>query len=84
MEKPCVYILISDKGRRYIGSTSNLEQRISQHNRKHKGFTGTTEKWELEIAVECRSINEARKLESKLKSLKNSSKAIDYLKKVQG
>jgi putative endonuclease len=84
LNKHCVYILISNKGRRYIGSTSNIEQRISQHNRRHKGFTGTKEKWELEIAVECESINEARKLELKLKSLKNSNKAIDFLKKAQG
>lgn len=83
MKKHWVYILISDRGRRYIGSTSNLEQRISQHSRKHKGFTGTREAWELEIAVECESILDARGLESKLKSFKNSTKAIEYLKKAQ-
>lgn len=83
MKKHWVYILVSDRGRRYIGSTSNLEQRISQHNRKHKGFTGTRERWKLEITVECESINEARKLELKLKSFKNSRKAIDFLKKAQ-
>ncbi|MBI2416537.1 MAG: GIY-YIG nuclease family protein [Ignavibacteriales bacterium] len=34
-----VYLLQSTKERHYIGFTSNLQQRLSQHNRKHHGST---------------------------------------------
>ncbi|MCL5027680.1 MAG: GIY-YIG nuclease family protein, partial [Bacteroidetes bacterium] len=48
MPKYYVYILRSSGGRYYIGFTSNLTRRISQHNKKHKGFTGrSSETWEL-------------------------------------
>jgi putative endonuclease len=74
-----VYILCSNKGRHYIGYTSNLPQRIAQHNRKHKGFTGTTEKWELAVSKEIPDKSAAMVLEKQLKSFKNSKRAIDYL-----
>jgi putative endonuclease len=77
-----VYILISNRNRFYIGYTSNLEQRIPQHNRKHKGFTGTKETWKLRISTECEDKIEAMELEKYLKSLKNSKKAIEYLEKL--
>ena len=76
-----VYILQSDNNRHYIGYTSNLKQRISQHNRKHKGFTGTKEKWEILMSYELADKKSAMELEKYLKSLKNSEKAINYLKK---
>ena len=78
-----VYILRSDKGRHYIGYTSNLPQRLSQHKRKHKGFTGTkNESWELLYSLELTNKISAMELEKHLKSFKNSSKAIDYLKRL--
>ncbi|NJD22560.1 MAG: GIY-YIG nuclease family protein [Melioribacter sp.] len=78
-----VYILRSDKGRYYIGCTSNLSQRLSQHNRKHKGFTGAmNETWGLQYSLELTDKISALKLEKHLKSFKNSSKAIDYFKKL--
>jgi putative endonuclease len=80
MQSYFVYILRSDKGRHYIGYTSNLSQRLSQHNRKHKGFTGTkNESWELLHSLELIDKISAIELEKHLKSFKNSSKAIDYL-----
>jgi putative endonuclease len=82
MESYFVYILQSSKSRHYIGYTSNLTQRISQHNRKHKGFTGTSEKWELLYSVELREKHKAMELEKYLKSLKDSLKAVEYLKKL--
>ena len=81
MNKYYVYILQSDKGRHYIGYTSNLDQRLSQHNRKHKGFTGKEENgWELVCFVEVNEKMKAIELEKKLKSFKNSAKAIIYLR----
>ncbi|WP_207422150.1 GIY-YIG nuclease family protein [Desertivirga brevis] len=36
-----VYILYSSSlNKYYIGSTSNLPERLRKHNTKHKGFTG--------------------------------------------
>lgn len=81
MNKYYVYILKSSKGRHYIGYTSNLPQRLVQHNRKHKGFTSREEHWEVEFFVECSDKMEAVNLESKLKSFKNSTKALEYLQK---
>jgi len=80
MQNYFVYILISSKGRHYIGYTSNLPQRLAQHNRKHKGFTGTTENWEVEYFVEICNKKEAMNLEAELKKLKNADKALKYLK----
>ncbi|MHB8581102.1 MAG: GIY-YIG nuclease family protein [Ignavibacteriaceae bacterium] len=84
MQKYFVYILQSNRNRRYIGYTSNLSQRLAQHNRKHKGFTGTNEIWEVLLSIELLYKNSAMKLEKYLKSLKNSTKAIEYLYKIIG
>ncbi len=78
-----VYILKSDRQRHYIGYTSNLEQRIRQHNSKHKGFTGTSENWELIIYQDLEKKDDAIKLERKLKSFKNFRKAIEYIEKLK-
>ncbi|WP_221262187.1 GIY-YIG nuclease family protein [Mucilaginibacter sp. AK015] len=29
----------------YVGSTSNLDERVKKHNTNHKGFTGKTSDW---------------------------------------
>jgi putative endonuclease len=42
------YILFSTKKNKYyIGSTSNLEERIKKHNSQHKGFTGGVGDWQV-------------------------------------
>ena len=75
-----VYVLESNKNRHYIGFTSNLPQRLSQHNRQHKGTThGINEKWDCIISKQCCEKKEAMKLELHLKSFKNYRKAIEYL-----
>ena len=76
-----VYILKSDKQRHYIGYTSDLDRRLSEHNKTdHRGFTHTTEHWEIEISMECETKQDAMNLEKYLKSMKNSKRAIEYLK----
>jgi len=77
-----VYILKSNRNRHYIGSTSNLESRLYKHNHKHKGFTGTSESWEILKFVSCNNKEEAQKLERYLKSLKNFRKALEYIDKL--
>ena len=77
-----VYIIKSEKGRHYLGCTSSLQDRLVKHNARHKGFTGTTETWKLQIYVELETKTEALKLERYLKSLKNYRKALKYMEKL--
>ena len=77
-----VYIIKSEKGRHYLGCTSNVQDRLIKHNSRHKEFTGTTETWELLTYVEVETKIEALKLERYLKSLKNYRKAINHIEKL--
>jgi putative endonuclease len=79
-----VYVLQSNRSRHYIGFTSNLRRRLIKHNSKHKGFTGTTEVWEIILCKELASKTEAMRLERELKAFKNYQRAIEYLKKIGG
>ncbi|MEE1945943.1 GIY-YIG nuclease family protein [Pedobacter sp. KR3-3] len=43
-----VYILFSTSlNKYYIGSTSNMKERLKKHNSNHKGFTGGTGDWQI-------------------------------------
>ena len=85
MQKYYEYILRSSGNRHYIGFTSNLPRRISQHNRRHKGLTGRkSEMWKLISCVELPDKLSAMTMEKHLKSLKNSSKAIEFLNNQKG
>ena len=79
-----VYMLQSSRNRHYIGYTSNLSQRIAQHNRKHKGFTGTSEIWEIKCYAEFANKIEAMAFEKKLKELKNFRLAEKYINEKHG
>ncbi len=74
-----VYILYSKAlDRYYVGSTTNINERLRRHNSNHKGFTGKSSDWEIvhqEIFDEKR---EALKREKQIKSWK-SRKAIEEL-----
>ena len=37
-----VYLLVNEKGRTYIGATTNYERRLRQHNREIKGGARST------------------------------------------
>ncbi len=80
MEKHFVYIIKSDKGNYYIGQTNNLEERLIRHNQGRSIATKNKGIWKLVINREVKSRSEAVRLERKLKNMKNSAKAIDYLK----
>jgi putative endonuclease len=74
-----VYILFSKtRDKFYIGSSQNLEQRLTKHNEKHKGFTGHTSDWELIYSKEFQTLAEARKRELQIKR-KKSRKYIEWL-----
>ncbi len=75
MDKFIVYILFSQiKNRFYIGSTSNLEERIIRHNQKSKGFTGNVNDWIIVYTENYPSKEEALCRELQIKSWKSRKK----------
>jgi len=83
MEHYVVYIIHSFKSNLYyIGHSNNLQDRLLRHNGNRNKFTKNKGPWELIAAHTCNSKSEAYKLELKLKGMKNSVKAIEYLKKL--
>ena len=74
-----VYILKSTQdGRYYIGSTTDLEQRLKHH---HGGHTPTTKRFgtvELVFHQKYATISEARSVEMRLKKLKRR----DYIERI--
>ena len=74
-----VYILRSlQKGRLYIGSTINLEQRLKHH---FGGFTPSTKRFgeiKLVLSQEYATLKQAGLIEKKLKRLKRK----DYIEKI--
>ncbi len=70
-----VYILFCPlKDKFYIGFTSDLENRITRHNQKSKGFTGTTNDWEIVYSESYSTKFEAMTREKQIKSWKSRSK----------
>jgi putative endonuclease len=68
---PGIYILQSHKnGRYYIGSTSNLTERIIYHNSGKVKATKNQTPWEIKYFHPCLNITIARQIEYKLKKLK--------------
>lgn len=66
-----IYILKSNKiGKFYIGSTNNLKRRISQHQNGKVGSTKYLLPLDLVFTQGFKTLQEARKIEFKLKKLK--------------
>jgi len=76
--KGIVYILRSNTGRYYIGSTDNLDRRLLQHHRGHTQTTRNMNEFSLVFKEEFDSLSLARKVEQKLKKLKRK----DYVEKI--
>ena len=71
MSMGTVYILKSQvNGRYYVGSTSNLERRIEEHNKGKSKYTSLTRPFKLVFNQQYESLNKARSIEYKLKKLK--------------
>ena len=76
-----VYILKSLKtGRRYIGDTSNLQERLNRHNGGRSKATKYGIPWEVEIACEVKDKKEGCKLERKLKNLNSPEVAVGHVR----
>jgi putative endonuclease len=68
---PCVYILLLENNQYYIGSTSNIKERIRQHNRGKTRGIKFSKPQKLVLVQEYDSVSESRKVEFRLKKLKN-------------
>jgi len=62
-----VYVIQNAEGRLYIGMTTDLQQRLIDHNSGISRWTKYRGPWKLIWSQECATIGEARKLENKLK-----------------
>ena len=67
---PFVYILKNEEGRYYIGSTTDLNDRMSHHLGGHTPSTRRIGDLELVFTQEYKFLKEARSVELKLKKLK--------------
>lgn len=76
--KGFVYILKDDRGKLYIGSTSDLARRMRQHKSEHTQTTNRMKNPVLVLTQEYLSLKEARKIELKIKNLKRK----DYIEKM--
>lgn len=68
-----VYILENQDNRYYIGSTTNLERRLQEHNRGKGSFTKDNGPWKVIYTEQYLSISEARKRELAIKNKKRKS-----------
>jgi putative endonuclease len=76
--KPVVYILKSESGKYYIGSTDNLDRRLNQHNSGHTHSTKRMGNLSLVFCQEYETLKNARNIEFSLKKLKRK----DYIEKI--
>ena len=79
MKRYYVYIIYSESvDRYYIGSSSDLEDRLRRHNSAHRGFTAIAQDWIIVYQEVFASNSEALKREKEIKS-KKSRKYIEAL-----
>ena len=66
------YIIFSEsRDKYYVGSTSNLVERLTRHNQKHKGFTGKNADWKLVHSEFFATRQESLRREMQIKRLKS-------------
>ena len=81
MKKYFTYIIYSENSDMYyIGSTSNLDDRLARHNSDRSKFTKNKGPWKLVAVKEFSSRSDAYNYEMKLKSFKNSAFALQYIR----
>ncbi|MFH0803709.1 MAG: GIY-YIG nuclease family protein [Candidatus Tagabacteria bacterium] len=71
MEQIGVYILQSEKNKRYyIGSTNNITRRLEEHNSGKVSSTRNIGPLVLRCFISCKDLTEAKKSEFRLKQYK--------------
>ncbi len=73
-----VYILKTQSGKYYIGSTINLEKRLIHHGHGHTPSTKRLGKIKLVFSKEYPTLSDARDIERRLKKLKRR----DYIEDI--
>ena len=75
-----VYILYSESlGKYYIGSTSDVENRLKKHLSNHKGYTSKAKDWSIAYKEEFQTNPEAMFRERQIKKWKSSKKIEDLI-----
>lgn len=75
---PYVYILQDKREKYYVGSTVDLGTRLKQHELGHTQTTRNMECPELVFSQEFKTLEQARKIELKIKNWKRR----DYIEKI--
>jgi len=70
----CYILYSSEMDRYYIGSTSDLQERLRRHQGHHKGFTGIVSDWQLVYKEPFTSKSESLKRERQIKKWKNKER----------
>jgi len=74
-----VYIIYSEKlDQYYIGYTSNLNQRLREHDNQFSTFTSKTSDWKIKYSEAFDTRHAAMRREKEVK-MKKSSKHIEWL-----
>jgi len=74
MKRFYTYVIFSQNtGKYYIGYTSNLEKRISEHNNGKTTYTRNKGPWVLVHSVELSSKSDAIRIEKLIKSYKGGN-----------
>ena len=75
-----IYILQSLKNNRfYIGSTNNLERRLTEHNQGKSIYTNLTKPFKMIFSQKFDNLSIARKIEYKIKSFKSKKVIISII-----
>jgi len=73
-----VYILKDAAGKYYVGSSTNVDRRIIQHNNGHTHSTHRMDDPQLVFEQEYPTLTKAREIERRIKKLKRK----DYIEKI--
>ena len=74
-----VYVLENGQGRHYIGSCSNLENRLRKHNQNSVRSTKNKGPFEIVLKEEFAHKTQARKRELQIKSFKGNYRFTELL-----
>jgi len=77
--KKIVYILVNRMNRRFIGTTEDAEAEIKAHNKGFYKGTKQFKPWTLEWFSLPLSVNDAIRLESKLRKHKTNASMLEHI-----
>jgi putative endonuclease len=75
-----IYVIVSKEGYQYIGSTTDIDKRLHQHQNHLAGWTKRGTEWKLLYIEEFSTYSEARKREIWMKT----GAGREYIKMVTG